>query len=305
MTVTKDFTVADVHSSTTGEIKNPKARSFKDIMGRVKTLLTTKKAPRALKPIDDTTAHTPFPHDANALGNLRADQVPRFFGALTDPATLEDRTVPMASLTAMQDRVDPAKVEAIRGAATPGKPPVVVRMNGRNYLADGHHRATAAYLNGDASIPVKFKDLHPVDNALKREAKSDATWSIPVEIAKTDVDKCLVFGWASIVQKDGSAVVDLHGDIIDIGDLEEAVYEYALEKREAGEMHDRVTGVGKLVESMVMTLEKQRAMGIPEGSTPLGWWVGYKLQPDVFAKVKSGEYPMFSIGGGGTRQEII
>lgn len=141
-------------------------------------------------------------------------------------------------------------------------------------------------------------------NVIATKHDDAITWSVPVNVAKMDDDKCLVFGWASIVEKDGRPVIDLQGDQIDIADLEDAVYAYTLDKRDAGEMHERVTGVGKLVESMVMTVEKQRAMGLPEGSAPLGWWVGYKIAPDVFAKVKSGEYPMFSIGGGAIRVAI-
>ncbi|MGH6821926.1 MAG: XkdF-like putative serine protease domain-containing protein [Methylocella sp.] len=127
-------------------------------------------------------------------------------------------------------------------------------------------------------------------------------WATPIEIAKLNEEKKLIFGWASVVEKDGKDIIDLQDDRIDIGDLEDAVYAYVVDSRSAGEMHARVEGVGKLVESIVMTREKQHAMGFPEGATPLGWWVGYRLEPDVFAKVKSGEYRMLSIGGSAVRE---
>ena len=110
-------------------------------------------------------------------------------------------------------------------------------------------------------------------------------------------DQNLVFGWASIAaDRDGELLVDKDGDFITPDDLEGAVYEYVLEFRTANEMHQSVTK-GHLVESLAMTPEKEQAMGLPPGSIPYGWWVGFKVDPDTFAKVKSGELRMFSIEG--------
>jgi hypothetical protein len=125
-----------------------------------------------------------------------------------------------------------------------------------------------------------------------------------VHVYKID-DEGLVFGWASVaVTADGATVVDSHDDIIDPAELEKAVYPYVLKFGDAGAMH---TGdsVGRLVESLIFTKEKAAALGIPEGVMPTGWWVGFKIDdPDVFAKVKSGEYPMFSIQGRAEREDI-
>jgi hypothetical protein len=39
-------------------------------------------------------------------------------------------------------------------------------------------------------------------------------------------------------------------------------------------------------------------MGLAKDALPVGLWVGFKIDDaDVWAKVKSGEYPMFSIQG--------
>lgn len=140
--------------------------------------------------------------------------------------------------------------------------------------------------------------------AKRKNAPDSAEWGCDFEITKVDESQNLVFGWANIVEKDGVVVTDSQGDQIDISDLEKAAYDYTLLSRQAGEMHERTTGVGDLVESMVMTVEKQKAFGIPEGSTPLGWWVGFKLADDVFKSVRDGKYPMFSIGGSAVREEI-
>lgn len=115
---------------------------------------------------------------------------------------------------------------------------------------------------------------------------------------KTDDEKQMVFGWANIaIEKDGVQVVDAHADIIDLGDLESAAYEHVLEFRATGADHVG-TVKGRLVESFMVTPEKLEAMGLAKDALPLGWWVGYKVDdPELFAKVKAGEYGMFSIQG--------
>ena len=46
------------------------------------------------------------------------------------------------------------------------------------------------------------------------------------------------------------------------------------------------------------------ALGIPDGTIPEGWWVGFRVSdPDVWEKVKDGTYKMFSIEGTGERVE--
>lgn len=124
-------------------------------------------------------------------------------------------------------------------------------------------------------------------------------------VQKADEERHMVFGWASIAQMpDGSIVEDYQSDVIDINDLENAVYEYVLLYRDGGEMHER-GGVAVLVESCVFTEAKMEAMGIPAGTLPLGWWIGLKVtDDDVWAKVKDGTYRMFSIEGEAVRQEI-
>lgn len=123
-------------------------------------------------------------------------------------------------------------------------------------------------------------------------------------IFKTDSDKKLVFGWASVaITIDGEQLEDRQKDIIDPEDLEEAAYEYVLNFRDTGEEHiPTMRKKGKLVESCVLTAEKQKAMGIPEGAVPIGWWIGFKIEDDAaWERVKSGQYRMFSIEGKANR----
>ena len=126
-------------------------------------------------------------------------------------------------------------------------------------------------------------------------------------ILKTDDDKRLVFGWASVsITVDGEQLEDHQKDMIDPEDLEEAVYEYVLNFRDTGEEHiQSMRKKGKLVESCVFTEEKQRAMGIPAGIIPVGWWIGFKIEDDAaWERVKNGTYKMFSIEGKANRVPV-
>lgn len=128
---------------------------------------------------------------------------------------------------------------------------------------------------------------------------------IRAEIKKIDTDQRLVFGWASVVaDAQGRMVVDHQGDLIYPEDIEKAAYDFVLTSRQAGDMHE-VVGTGRLVESMVFTVEKMQALGIPEGTMPTGWWVGFHIDDDEkWDLVKKGVRPMFSIGGTGYREPI-
>ena len=125
-----------------------------------------------------------------------------------------------------------------------------------------------------------------------------------VSILKTDDDKRLVFGWASVsITVDGEQLEDRQKDMIDPEDLEEAAYEYVLNFRDTGEEHiSSMRKKGKLVESVVFTEEKQKAMGIPPGTLPVAWWIGFKIEDDAaWERVKNGTYKMFSIEGKANR----
>jgi hypothetical protein len=121
-----------------------------------------------------------------------------------------------------------------------------------------------------------------------------------VPIRKIDDSQRLVFGWCSIVEKaDGEAIVDHHGHVIFVTDLEKAVYQYMEESRVGGDMHS--TYAGELVESLMVTAEKLEAMGLASDALPKGWWVGYRIKnDDTWTKVLDGTYQMFSIGAYGT-----
>ena len=124
-------------------------------------------------------------------------------------------------------------------------------------------------------------------------------------VLKSEDEKRLAFGWASIaIEETGEQLVDWQKDMVDPEELEEAAYRFVRLYREGGEMHER-GGCATLVESVVFTEEKMKALEIPEGILPIGWWIGfYVIDNDVWEKVKSGEYPMFSIEGAARRVEV-
>lgn len=124
-------------------------------------------------------------------------------------------------------------------------------------------------------------------------------------IMKSDDDRRLAFGWASVaVRVDGKVIEDWQNDIIEPDELENAAYQYVELYREGGEMHER-GGAAVLVESAVFTEEKMKVMGIPEGILPVGWWIGFRvLDESVWDKIKDGTYSMFSIEGEAERVEV-
>lgn len=123
--------------------------------------------------------------------------------------------------------------------------------------------------------------------------------------ADSSMEKGLVSGWANVSKNaDGSIPLDWQGDIIAPDTLEDAAIEFMLNYQDSGELHEGGP-VGKVVESIVLTKDKQAAMGIPEGIVPEGWFITVKLFDDaVIEKVKSGEYQMFSIQGTGQRVAV-
>lgn len=137
---------------------------------------------------------------------------------------------------------------------------------------------------------------------------SEASRSIPerrFRIMKSDDDKHLAFGWANVsIRTDGEQIVDWQEDIVDPEELENAAYGFVELYREGGEMHER-GGAAVLIESVVFTEEKMKAIGIPSGTIPVGWWIGFKvLDDEVWEKVKDGTYSMFSIEGEAERVTV-
>lgn len=302
--VLKNMTSSTVHTAAPlgdDDKTKVKAKPFKAIVGEDNIVIK-----RDLQPNGDTsTAKTPFLYDANVLGSLRPDQVPRFFGALTDGDKLPKKEVKLSDLHAMQDRVDPEKVQAIRENGTRGKLAVVVQHNDKQYIADGHHRLTADWLDGKDTVLVRHKDLEPVDHALKR-AEVDFGVS---KILKVDEGEGIVYGWAIVSKIGGEPYYDLNidyegqhaGKRVPENVPETALAKCALGFVDAGapgnEMH-KGPDVGDFPFVMPMTSELFKGLFGIDQPPKTGLIVGYRPPADVLQKFKDGEYTGFSIEGG-------
>lgn len=153
--------------------------------------------------------------------------------------------------------------------------------------------------------------------------------SAEFDIVKLDEQRHRITGFAMIsCNRNGEPVYDLQGDHISPDELVKAASDFAALVGEStvDDMHDR-TDTGRVVESMVLTSELQKAIGLPQESDllkieeaiaplvdsepvqaireaiqkmrdsrpPVGWLVTVEVPPSQFALVKSGKRPMFSI----------
>lgn len=152
-----------------------------------------------------------------------------------------------------------------------------------------------ALLDGLAKLSPEVEDVGDVQPL-----------AFDVEISKREDDKQYVFGWANVsMGEDGTTIVDSHNDTISLEELENAAYQFTLSYNDSsvGEMHEG-DAKGRLIESFLVTPEKLEKMGLKKDALPLGWWVGMHVEdPELFAKVKSGEYRAFSIQGHAHRSQ--
>lgn len=121
-----------------------------------------------------------------------------------------------------------------------------------------------------------------------------------VEFTKVDATGKVVAGWASVVtNSDGTPFEDHQGDIIAIDELKKAAHRFVSDARVAKAMHAG-NPVGEVVESVIIDDTFAKNLGISDGKR--GWWVVMKINdPDIQARVRSGELRAFSIGGKGRR----
>lgn len=187
------------------------------------------------------------------------------------------------------------------------------------YITDGTH---------DGTEKAEDDNAEPEDTNTMPEEPEDAQEDMDkfeirgqvVKLADRSDHKHLVFGFFSVVSISGRTIEDTQGDMIASDTLEAAAYSFVLNARTAGHMHEQdgggeVRGIGRLVESVVLTTEKQQAMlaclhaqGITDAVLDLCsevWWGGFLVEnDDVWDKVTSGELKAFSIGGRGKRAAV-
>jgi hypothetical protein len=127
------------------------------------------------------------------------------------------------------------------------------------------------------------------------------------KILRKDDEQRKVWGIFSMTKINGKTLVDLHGDVISSETLQKAAHDFVLYSRVGGQGHTEM-GVGKLIESIVITEEVAKAMvdalksvGVenPVIEPNADFWFGgfYIDKDETWELVKSGEFDAFSIGG--------
>lgn len=111
----------------------------------------------------------------------------------------------------------------------------------------------------------------------------------------------IIYGWASVLKKNGVDYVDSQGDIIKEATMIKAARDFMLNPVALAQ--HKGDQIGRIVESMVMTEELQKSLGIDLGM--VGWLVAMHItDADTWKKAKSGEFTGFSIGYYARREAI-
>jgi hypothetical protein len=150
------------------------------------------------------------------------------------------------------------------------------------------------------------KAIRIANAAVDKSVDADAlVLCLEATITKAEDNAQRLFGWASIaVRKDGTPMLDLQGDVIDIEDLEEAFYEYVKDAGGLNFQHDGPVR-GQLIEAIVFTPDKLTALGLEPGSVPLGAWAGFYIPNTAdYQLIKSLGFFMFSIEGTALRETL-
>lgn len=237
------------------------------------------------------------------------------YGKLTPKQAAQRKKAAAASAAKRRGKRKSNKLAYMRGQAAAKKTTGNRRVdlvNRRNALRQHAKRRNPSAHAGEmapanyANLAVAHERAQDAIERHKQFAKSD-----DFVVSKTEDDQQLVFGWAYTTHdENGQLVVDKSGDFIDDpAELENAAYDFVLHSRQGGQDHARAgdSPVVKstMVESVVLTPEKIEAMGIPGGSVPTGWWVGFKVEdPVLWQSVKDGKYTSFSIHGTGVRKAV-
>lgn len=156
------------------------------------------------------------------------------------------------------------------------------------------------------TLRQKIAEAEKTKKSLQK-SEGDIMNELTFNISKADEEQRLVFGWALVASRtDGEQIIDHQGDMVDPDELEKGAYEYVLKFRDAGEEHiGSLRKKAKMVESCVFTPEKMKAIGIPEGTIPVGWWIGFYVDDDkTWELIKNGTYQMFSIQGTAIREPV-
>jgi hypothetical protein len=115
------------------------------------------------------------------------------------------------------------------------------------------------------------------------------------EVTKIDSEQRIVYGFASVVSKNGEMIVDRQGDVITAEEMEKAATNFMLGARNGLTMH-KGEPTTTIVHSLPLTKQVMDAFGIT--SDKEGWLIAVKVHDDdTWDRMKKGEFTGFSIGG--------
>jgi hypothetical protein len=139
-------------------------------------------------------------------------------------------------------------------------------------------------------------------------------------VTKTSGEARNAYGWFNIAASaDGDPVVDLHGDVIHVDDLEEAAHEFVKDARVSGVEHDGGEPDGELIASIVFTDDVIDALSTDPRSgdvneplrkalrdhMPRGWFGAFHIGDEqAWEQTKSGK-SAFSIEGYAEEAEMV
>lgn len=122
------------------------------------------------------------------------------------------------------------------------------------------------------------------------------------EVTKVDDEQRIVYGFASVVSKNGEMIVDRQGDVISADEMEKAATRFMLGARNGLTMH-KGEPTTTIVHSMPLTKQVMEAFGI--SSDKEGWLIAVKVHDeDTWDRMKKGEFTGFSIGGRAKRVQL-
>lgn len=165
-------------------------------------------------------------------------------------------------------------------------------------VADVHTTASLGSRRRRGQLPISVLDTQATTKS----------FSITVPIAKFDEELKTVYGWASVNTEKGMVVTDHQDDQVSDAEIVKAAHDFISSSRTGGLLHARTDDGsahrgGDIVESLVMTPDVQKALGIDLGKT--GWFIGYRVDdPDAWTLVKNGTLKAFSIGGKARRVPV-
>ena len=139
-------------------------------------------------------------------------------------------------------------------------------------------------------------------------------------VTKTSVvEEQNAYGWFNIASRGGDLVVDAHGDVIHVDDLQNAAHEFVREARVSGVDHNGEEPDGQLIASIVFTDDVIEAIStdpatgelnaelhdVMKRHIPRGWFGGFHIPGvDAWQAMKEGK-ASFSIKGWAEEVEDI